>query len=223
MSQNDPTTLLQRILGEEADALMHMLREQSADEALLQSHGIDTEAMLERAKAQISRAGKLTKHGINPPIPLEELTDAQFEALDIPTLEKYLAAGDVDVQRLLTCTKQLLEDAKPQPAPGFFARISARLPRWPSAPVAGLAVSAMALTPLTRRRPWVATTAWPASTGMPASRARCRSSPVVSGRRSMTASTATPAALTASTRAGVKCSPAVGAATAPGLSANSVW
>jgi len=145
MSQSDTTLLLKRILGEEADPLMQMLRQPSADEALLKSHGIDTEAMLERAKAQISRAGKLTKHGINPPIPLEELTDAQFEALDIPTLEKYLAAGDVDVQRLITRTKQLLEDAKPQPAPGFFARISARLPRWPSAPVAGLAVSAMAL------------------------------------------------------------------------------
>jgi len=145
MSQSDTPALLKRILGEEADPLMQMLRQPSADEALLKSHGIDTEAMLERAKAQISRAGKLTKHGINPPIPLEELTDAQFEALDIPTLEKYLAAGDVDVQRLITRTKQLLEDAKPQPAPGFFARISARLPRWPSAPVAGLAVSAMAL------------------------------------------------------------------------------
>jgi len=145
MSQSDTTLLLKRILGEEADPLMQMLCQPSADEALLKSHGIDTEAMLERAKAQISRAGKLTKHGINPPIPLEELTDAQFEALDIPTLEKYLAAGDVDVQRLITRTKQLLEDAKPQPAPGFFARISARLPRWPSAPVAGLAVSAMAL------------------------------------------------------------------------------
>jgi len=145
MSQSDTTLLLKRILGEEADPLMQMLRQPSADEALLKSHGIDTEAMLERAKAQISRAGKLAKHGINPPIPLEELTDAEFEALDIPTLEKYLAAGDVDVQRLLTRTKQLLEDAKPQPAPGFFARISARLPRWPSAPVAGLAVSAMAL------------------------------------------------------------------------------
>ena len=145
MSQNDPTTLLQRILGEEADALMHMLREQSADEALLQSHGIDSDAMLERARAQISRAGKLAKHGINPPIPLEELTDAEFEALDIPTLEKYLAAGDVDVQRLLTRTRQLLEEARPQPAPGFFTRLGALLPRWQSMHVAGLAVSAMVL------------------------------------------------------------------------------
>ena len=145
MSQSDTPTLLKRILGEEADPLMQMLRQPSADEALLKSHGVDTEAMLERAKAQISRAEKLTAQGINPPIPLEELTDAQFEALDISTLEKYLAAGDVDVQRLLTRTKQLLEDAKPQPAPGFFTRLGARLPRWPSAPVAGLAVSAMAL------------------------------------------------------------------------------
>jgi len=145
MSQSDTPALLKRILGEEADPLMQMLRQPSADEALLKSHGIDTEAMLERAKAQISRAGKLTKHGINPPIPLEELTDAQFEALDIPTLEKYLAAGDVDVQRLITRTRQLLEDAKPQPAPGFFARLGARLPRWQSMPVAGLAVSAMVL------------------------------------------------------------------------------
>jgi len=145
MSQNDPNTLLKRLLGEEADPLIQMLRQQSGDEALLKSHGIDSNAMLGRAKAQISRAEKLTEHGINPPIPLEELTDGQFEALDIPTLEKYLAAGDVDVQKLLTRTKQLLEDAKPQPAPGFFARISARLPRWPSAPVAGLAVSAMVL------------------------------------------------------------------------------
>jgi len=145
MSQNDPDTLLKRILGEEADPLIQMLRQQSGDEALLKSHGIDSNAMLGRAKAQISRAEKLTEHGINPPIPLEELTDGQFEALDIPTLEKYLAAGDVDVPKLLTRTKQLLEDAKPKPAPGFFARLSARLPRWPSAPVAGLAVSAMVL------------------------------------------------------------------------------
>jgi len=145
MSQNDPNSLLKRLLGEEADPLIQMLRQQSGDEALLKSHGIDSDAMLGRAKAQISRAEKLTEHGINPPIPLEELTDAQFEALDIPTLEKYLAAGDVDVQKLLTRTKQLLEDAKPQPAPGFFARLSARLPRWQSMPVAGLAVSAMVL------------------------------------------------------------------------------
>jgi len=145
MSQNDPNSLLKRLLGEEADPLIQMLRQQSGDEALLKSHGIDSNAMLGRAKAQISRAEKLTEHGINPPIPLEELTDTQFEALDIPTLEKYLAAGDVDVQKLLTRTKQLLEDAKPQPAPGFFARLSARLPRWQSMPVAGLAVSAMVL------------------------------------------------------------------------------
>jgi len=145
MSQSDTPTLLKRILGEEADPLMQMLCQPSADEALLKSHGIDTEAMLERAKAQINRAEKLIEHGINPPIPLEELTDAQFEALDIPTLEKYLAAGDVDVQRLLTRTRQLLEDAKPQPAPGFFTRLGARLPRWQSMPVAGLAVSAMVL------------------------------------------------------------------------------
>ena len=145
MSQNDPNSLLKRILGEEADPLIQMLRQQSDDEALLKSRGIDSNTMLERAKAQISRAGKLTEHGINPPIPLEELTDPQFEALDIPTLEKYLAAGDVDVQRLITRTKQLLEDAKPQPAPGFFARLGALLPQWPSVPVAGLAVSAMVL------------------------------------------------------------------------------
>jgi len=145
MSQSDTTLLLKRILGEEADPLMQMLRQPSADEGLLQSHGIDSDALLERAKAQISCAEKLTAQGINPPIPLEELTDAQFEALDIPTLEKYLAAGDVDVQRLITRTRQLLEDAKPQPAPGFFARLGARLPRWQSMPVAGLAVSAMVL------------------------------------------------------------------------------
>ena len=145
MSENNPNSLLKRILGEEADPLIQMLRQQSDDEALLKSRGIDSNAMLERAKAQISRAEKLTEHGINPPIPLEELTDAQFEALDIPTLEKYLAAGDVDVQRLITRTKQLLEDAKPQPASGFFAGLGALLPRWPSAPMAGLAVSAMVL------------------------------------------------------------------------------
>jgi hypothetical protein len=145
MSQNDPHSLLQRILGEEADPLIQMLRQQSDDEALLKSHGIDTDAMLKRAKAQISHAEKLIEHGINPPIPIEDLTEAQFEALDIPTLEKYLAAGDVDLQRLLTRTKQLLEDAKPKPAPGFFASISARLPRWQGIPVAGFAVSAIAL------------------------------------------------------------------------------
>jgi len=145
MSQNDPDSLLKRILGEEADPLIQMLCQPGADEALLKSRGIDSNTMLERAKAQISRAGKLTEHGINPPIPLEELTDAQFETLDIPTLEKYLAAGDVDVQRLITRTKQLLEDAKPQPASGFFARLGALLPQWPSAPVAGLAVGAMVL------------------------------------------------------------------------------
>jgi len=145
MSQNDPNSLLQRILGEEAEPLIQMLRRQSDDEALLKSHGIDPDAMLKRAKAQISHAEKLIEHGINPPIPIEDLTEAQFEALDIPTLEKYLAAGDVDLQRLLDRTKQLLEDAKPKPAPGFFASISARLPRWQGIPVAGFAVSAMAL------------------------------------------------------------------------------
>jgi len=145
MSQNDPHSLLQRILGQEAEPLMQMLRRQSDDEALLKSHGIDPDAMLKRAKAQISHAEKLIEHGINPPIPLEDLTEAQFEALDIPTLEKYLAAGDVDLQRLLDRTKQLLQDAKPKPAPGFFASISARLPRWQGIPVAGFAVSAMAL------------------------------------------------------------------------------
>jgi len=145
MSQNDPDSLLQRILGEEAEPLIQMLRQQSDDEALLKSHGIDTDAMLKRAKAQISHAEKLIEHGINPPIPIEDLTEAQFEALDIPTLEKYLAAGDVDLQRLLTRTRQLLEDAKPKPPTGFFASISARLPRWQGIPVAGLAVSAMVL------------------------------------------------------------------------------
>jgi len=145
MSQNDPHSLLQRILGEEAEPLIQMLRQQSDDEALLKSHGIDTDAMLKRAKAQISHAEKLIEHGINPPIPIEDLTEAQFEALDIPTLEKYLAAGDVDLQRLLTRTKQLLEDAKPKPAPGFFAGITARLPRWQGMPIAGFAVSAIAL------------------------------------------------------------------------------
>jgi len=145
MSQNDPHSLLQRILGEEAGPLIQMLRQQSDDEALLKSHGIDTDAMLKRAKAQISHAEKLIEHGINPPIPIEDLTEAQFEALDIPTLEKYLAAGDVDLQRLLTRTKQLLEDAKPKPAAGFFAGISARLPRWQGIPMGGFAVSAIAL------------------------------------------------------------------------------
>ena len=145
MSQNDPDSLLQRILGEEAEPLNQMLRQQSDDEALLKSHGIDTDVMLKRAKAQISHAEKLIEHGINPPIPIEDLTEAQFEALDIPTLEKYLAAGDVDLQRLLTRTRQLVEDAKPKPAPGFFASISARLPQWQGIPVAGFAVSAMAL------------------------------------------------------------------------------
>ena len=134
MSQNNPDTLLKRILGEEADPLIQMLRQQSGDEALLKSHGIDSNAMLGRAKAQISRAEKLTEHGINPPIPLEELTDAQFEALDIPTLEKYLAAGDVDVQKLLTRTKQLLEDAKPQPAPGFLHALAPSCPDGPARP-----------------------------------------------------------------------------------------
>ena len=145
MSQNNPHSLLQRILGEEAEPLIQMLRRQSDDEALLKSHGIDTDAMLKRAKAQISHAEKLIEHGINPPIPIEDLTEAQFEALDIPTLEKYLAAGDVDLQRLLTRTKQLLEDAKPKPAAGFFAGISARLPRWQGIPMGGFAVSAIAL------------------------------------------------------------------------------
>ena len=145
MSENNPNSLLKRILGEEADPLIQMLRQQSDDEALLKSRGIDSNAMLERAKAQISRAEKLTEHGINPPIPLEELTYAQFEALDIPTLEKYLAAGDVDIQKLLTRTKQLLEDSKPKPTPGFFARLGALLHRWPNAPMAGLAVGAMVL------------------------------------------------------------------------------
>ena len=148
MPRQDPTEFLKRILGEEGEALSHMLRPKGADEALLASHGIDTDAMLARAEMQISRAANLSAQGIHPPIPLEELSEAAFQALDIATLEKYLAAGDVDIQRLLKRTRELLEEAKPK-APkargGLFAHLAERLPRWQSAPMLGMAVSAMVL------------------------------------------------------------------------------
>ncbi|MGA0383128.1 MAG: hypothetical protein ACO3N2_10875, partial [Arenicellales bacterium] len=116
MNTNDPTDLLRRILGEEGEALMHMVHTETSDAALLKSAGIDTEAMLARAQIQISRAAKLSQAGINPPVPLEELSEDAFKALDIPTLQKYLVAGGVDVNRLMVRTQELLDQHATQHA-----------------------------------------------------------------------------------------------------------
>ena len=135
--------LLRRILGEKADALITATRRQQSDTALLRSHGIDVDVMHKRATDQITKAEALVAHGIHPPVPIEELTDEQFEALDTQTLERYLGASGIDSNALLAKVKNLIDKATPKVT--WHERLQAMLPRWQSTPVLGMAVSAMAL------------------------------------------------------------------------------
>ncbi len=143
MTQNNPTDLLRRILGEEAEGFIQMMSAAQSDQALLQSHGIDPDAMLQRAQVQIIRSEKIVAQGINPPIALEDLTDELFEALDTQTLTKYLAASDINTETLLARAQTLIDKATPKVT--WQSRIQTMLPRWQSAPVLGMAVSAIAL------------------------------------------------------------------------------
>ena len=135
--------LLRRILGEKADALISATRRQQSDTALLRSHGIDVDAMHKRATDQITKAETLVAHGIHPPVPIEDLTDEQFEALDTQTLERYLGASGIDSNALLAKVQNLIHEATPKAT--WHERLQAMLPRWQSTPVLGMAVSAMAL------------------------------------------------------------------------------
>ena len=135
--------LLRRILGEKADALISATRRQQSDKALLRSHGIDVDVMHKRATDQIAKAEALVAHGIHPPVPIEDLTDEQFEALDTQTLERYLGASGIDSNALLAKVQNLIHEATPKAT--WHERLQAMLPRWQSTPVLGMAVSAMAL------------------------------------------------------------------------------
>ena len=135
--------LLRRILGEKADALITATRRQQSDTALLRSHGIDVDAMHKRATDQITKAETLVAHGIHPPVPIEDLTEEQFEALDTQTLERYLGASGIDSNALLAKVKNLIDKATPKVT--WHERLQAMLPRWQSPPVLGMAVGAMAL------------------------------------------------------------------------------
>ena len=135
--------LLRRILGEKADALISATRRQQSDVALLRSHGIDVDVMHKRATDQIAKAEALVAHGIHPPVPIEDLTDEQFEALDTQTLERYLGASGIDSNALLAKVQNLIHEATPKVT--WHERLQAMLPRWQSTPVLGMAVSAMAL------------------------------------------------------------------------------
>ena len=143
MTNSTTDDLLRRILGDKADAVITATRMQQSDAALLQSHGIDVDAMQKRASAQITKAEALVAHGIHPPVPIEDLTDEQFEALDTQTLEQYLGASGIDSNALLTNAQNLIDKATPKAA--WHERLQAMLPRWQSAPVLGMAVGAMAL------------------------------------------------------------------------------
>ena len=135
--------LLRRILGDKTDAIISTTRTQQRDAALLQSHGIDVDAMYKRAIAQVAKAEALVAHGINPPVPIEDLTEDQFQALDTQTLERYLGASGIDSNALLAKVQNLIAEATPKVT--WHERLQAMLPRWQSTPVLGMAVGAMAL------------------------------------------------------------------------------
>ncbi len=163
MSNRETHEMLRRILGDGTDALLTQANGKDPDAAALNAAGIDPDAMLTQAKKQIDHAVKLSANGINPPVPLEALSEAEFNRLDIPTLEKYLAAGDVNVDRLLSRTRELLDQQRasvpankattPTPEPiqteapqaGFLERLRAYLPKPNRAPVFGMAATAMVL------------------------------------------------------------------------------
>ncbi|MHC8597715.1 hypothetical protein ACYVVU_05415 [Arenicellales bacterium IMCC55707] len=163
MSNRETHEMLRRILGDGTDALLARANGKDPDAAALNAAGIDPNAMLTQAKKQIDHAVKLSANGINPPVPLEALSEEEFNRLDIPTLEKYLAAGDVNVDRLLSRTRELLDQQRasvpankastPTPEPiqteapqaGFLERLRAYLPKPSRAPMFGMAASAMVL------------------------------------------------------------------------------
>ncbi|MHC8863712.1 hypothetical protein ACYVVI_00835 [Arenicellales bacterium IMCC57338] len=163
MSNRETHDLLRRILGDGTDALLTQANGKDPDAAALNAAGIDPDAMLTQAKKQIDHAVKLSANGINPPVPLEALSEKEFNRLDIPTLEKYLAAGDVNVNRLLSRTRELLDQQRaslpankastPTPEPiqteapqaGFLERLRAYLPKPNRAPMFGMAATAMVL------------------------------------------------------------------------------
>ena len=90
MSNRETHEMLRRILGDGTDALLTQANGKDPDAAALNAAGINADAMLTQAKKQIDHAVKLSANGINPPVPLEALSEAEFNRLDIPTLEKYL-------------------------------------------------------------------------------------------------------------------------------------
>jgi hypothetical protein len=143
MTNPTSSDLLRRILGEKADALISATRRQQSDTALLRSHGIDVDALHKRASAQITKAEALVAHGIHPPVPIEDLTEEQFEALDTQTLERYLGASGIDSNALLAKVQNLIHEAAPKVT--WHERLQGMLPRWQSTPVLGMAVGAMAL------------------------------------------------------------------------------
>ncbi len=163
MSNRETHEMLRRILGDGTDALLTQANGKDPDAAALNAAGINADAMLTQAKKQIDHAVKLSANGINPPVPLEALSEAEFNGLDIPTLEKYLAAGDVNVDRLLSRTRELLDQQRasvpankastPTPEPiqteapqaGFLERLRAYLPKPNRAPMFGMAATAMVL------------------------------------------------------------------------------
>ena len=163
MSNRETHEMLSRILGDGTDALLTQANGKDPDAAALNAAGIDPDTMLTQAKKQIDHAVKLSANGINPPVPLEALSEKEFNRLDIPTLEKYLAAGDVNVDRLLSRTRELLDQQRasvptnkattPKPEPiqaeapqaGFLERLRAYLPKPNRTPVFGMAATAMVL------------------------------------------------------------------------------
>jgi hypothetical protein len=141
-----------------------------SDQQLLAAAGIDAEAMLTRATAQITLAEQLAEHGVTPPRTIEHLTDDEFQALSNEDLEHYLAGYGIDIDALLARTEQLIEDQAPQPAANWLTKLGGFLPRWPTGPALGAAVSAVlalgvgitVLRMLPPEKPPVATASLPA-------------------------------------------------------------
>ena len=143
-TENDSHDLLRRILGEEeAGDILTQVQARQSDQQLLAAAGIDAEAMLTRATAQITLAEQLAEHGVTPPRTIEHLTDDEFQALSNEDLEHYLAGYGIDINALLARTEQLIEDQAPQPAANWLTKLGGFLPRWPTGPALGAAVSAV--------------------------------------------------------------------------------
>jgi len=143
-TENDSHDLLRRILGEEeAGDILTQVQARQSDQQLLAAAGIDAEAMLTRATAQITLAEQLAEHGVTPPRTIEHLTDDEFQALSNEDLEHYLAGYGIDIDALLARTEQLIEDQAPQPAANWLTKLGGFLPRWPTGPALGAAVSAV--------------------------------------------------------------------------------